>query len=132
AAQAMDDVPIVDDVPMPSLAVAAAAAQGQCAALTDEAFQPVVVQPYPQAEADQARGHRVEHLAQDKAAAGGHEHGGLVVVGGSCRRQLAQGGAFQLHHLAAAGIAAADEVGDPGVSLHEMIRISLSLTNYGN
>jgi hypothetical protein len=58
----MDDVPIVDDVPMPSLAVAAAAAQGQCPALADEAFQAVVVQPHPQAEADQARGHRVEHL----------------------------------------------------------------------
>ena len=37
----------------------------------------------------------------------------VCAIGGSSCRQRAQRGAFQLHHLGAACIAAADEVGDP-------------------
>ncbi len=116
---------------MPSLAVAAAPAQGQDRALTDEAFQPIVIQPHPQPEADQAGWHGIEHLSQDETAAGGDKHRGLVEVGGSGRRQWPQGGAFQLHHLAAAGVAAADEVGDPGTIGVETVEIGAATEQQG-
>src|SRR5260370_38513287 len=105
---------------MTSRAVGAASAQRQHGAVVaDEALQPVIVEPDPHPKADQPRGYSIEDLAQDEAAAGGHEHRGFIIVGGSPWRQLAQSSAFQLHHLAATGVAAADEVGDPGaVGVH--------------
>jgi hypothetical protein len=123
AAQAVNDMAIVDDTAMPSLAVAATPVQGQHRALADEAFQPIVVEPHPQPEADQAGGHRVEDLAQHEAAAGGDEHGRLVVIGGPARRQRPQRGALQLHHLAATGVAPADEIGDPSAVGVESVEI---------
>jgi hypothetical protein len=113
AAHAVDNTAVVDDVTMPSLGLAAAAAQGQRQALADEAFQPIVIETHPHAKADQPRGNGVEHFSQHEAAARGHEHRGLVVVGGSSRWQRAQRGALQLHHLAATRVAPADQVGDP-------------------
>src|SRR5215813_431041 len=114
---------VVDDVTMPPITVAAAPAHSQDRALADEAFQSVIVDPHSQPEANQARRHGIEHFAQNEAAAGGHEYRGLIVVSGSGWRQRAQGGAFQLHHLAAAGVAAADEVGDPGTIGVESVEI---------
>jgi len=105
---------VVDDVTVASLGLAAPAGQGQRQALADEAFQPIVVETHPHAKADQPRRHGVKYLAQHEAAARGHEHRGLIIVGGSSRWQRPQRGALQLHHLAAAGVAPADQVGDPG------------------
>src|SRR5271156_2835068 len=69
AAQAVDNMAVVDDVTMPSFGLAAAAAQAQRQALADEAFQPIVIETHSQAKADQPRGNGVEHLAQPEAAA---------------------------------------------------------------
>ena len=113
AAQAVNDMPVVHHLDAASVARRTAARQGQHQALADEAFQPVIVDAQVQPIADQARRHRVEHLAQDEAAAGGHPHAGLVMIGGAPRRQPAQFGALQGDQLLAPGVAAADQVGDP-------------------
>ena len=53
----MNDVAIIDDVTMPSFGLAAAAGQGQHRTLADEAFQPIIIDPYRHAQADQPRRH---------------------------------------------------------------------------
>jgi hypothetical protein len=81
--------------------------------LADEAVQPVIVDPQMQPIADPAGRHRVEHLARDKSAAGGHPHAGRVMIGGTPRRQSAQRGPLEADRLLAPGVTATDEVGDP-------------------
>ena len=62
-------------------------------------LEPIVIQAHPQAVADQARGHAVEHLAQDEAAGRGDGDDGLLVIGGAPVRQLLEGGALDLDAL---------------------------------
>jgi hypothetical protein len=113
AAQAVDDVPVVDHLDATSIARCAPARQAQHPALTEEALQPIIVDPQLQPIADQAGRHGVEDFAQDEAAAGGHQYGGLVMVGGTPRRQRAKLGALEFDELVAPCVAATDEVGDP-------------------
>ena len=62
AAQGVDDVPVIDDVAVLAVGVRAAAAQRHQRRRAEKAFEPVVVEAHAQAMADQARGHRIEHL----------------------------------------------------------------------
>jgi uncharacterized protein (TIGR02246 family) len=50
-------VVVIDDVTTPSISLAAAAAQGQCQGLADEAVQPIIIDPRLHAKADQPRRH---------------------------------------------------------------------------
>jgi len=113
AAQAVDDVAVVHHLGAAAVAWRAVTWQGQRQAWADEAVDAVIVDAQIEPVADQARRHGVEHVAQDEAAAGGHPHAGLVVIGGAPRRQRAQCGTLQADQLLAAGVAAADQVGDP-------------------
>src|SRR5689334_1976258 len=56
AAQGMDDVPVIDDVPMLAVGVRVATAQRHQRRRTKKAFEPVVIKAHPQAMTDQARG----------------------------------------------------------------------------
>jgi hypothetical protein len=121
----VNDVPVVHHLDAAAVTRCAATWQRQHQALSDEAVQPVIPRvrqqagprtgsnPQVQPIADQAGRHRVEYLAEDKSAAGGHPHFGLVMVGGASRRQSAQLGTFQANQLLASGVTATDEVGDP-------------------
>ena len=55
AAQGMDDVPVIDDVAMLSAGMRSPAAQRCQRRRAEEAFEPIVVQPYAKSVADQAR-----------------------------------------------------------------------------
>jgi hypothetical protein len=74
--------------------------------------EPVVMQPDAQAVADQARGHAVEHLAQDKAARGGHGDDGLLVVGGAAVGQVLEARPLGIDPRAKAGVLAPDDLVD--------------------
>jgi hypothetical protein len=89
AAQAVNDMPIVHHLDAAAIAGRTATWQAQHQALTDEAFQTVIEDPQVQPIADQARWHRIEHFAQNEAAAGGHPHADLVMIGSAPRRQSA-------------------------------------------
>jgi hypothetical protein len=55
----MDDVPVIDDVAMFSAGMRSPAAQRCQRRRAEEAFEPVVVEPYAKSVADQARRHRI-------------------------------------------------------------------------
>ena len=63
----MDDVPIVDHVAVFAVTLRPAARQGHQWRRADEQFQSVVIQADSQAMSDEARGYRVEDLAQREA-----------------------------------------------------------------
>ena len=86
----MDHMPVIDDMPMFAAGMSPPTGLGQLMGTAEIDFEPVIVEAHPQPVADQARGHTVEHLAQDKAAGGGHRDDGILVIGGaptgsSCR-----------------------------------------------
>lgn len=60
SAQGVDDVAVIDDVAMLAVGVRAAAAQGHQCGRAEEAFEPIVVEAYPEPVTDQARGHRID------------------------------------------------------------------------
>src|SRR4029450_468595 len=60
----------------------------------------------------EARGHGVEHLAQDEAATGRHQYPGLLVVGGATLGQLLERWALELEALAVLGVVAPDDLID--------------------
>ena len=112
-------------VPAPPAIGGPATGQRQDAGAADEALEAIVVDPQLEAMADQARGHGVEHLAQDEAAARGHQHGGLVEVGGAPGRRRAELGPLELNRLAPAGVAAPEQLGEEaavGVEIGEVAR----------
>jgi hypothetical protein len=120
----VQDVAVVDHVAVATRR-RSAARQGEDVGAAEEALEAVVVDAQLEAVADQARRHGVEHLAQDEAAARGHQHGGLVEVGGALRRQRAKGRALELDRLAPARVAAPDQLGQEaavGVEVGEVAR----------
>src|SRR5271163_3779714 len=88
AAQRMDDVTIIDDMAMSAARLGAAAPQGENRRRALKAFEPIVMQMHPQPLADQSRGNRVKHLAQDEGAGAGDVDMDLLVVGGLAERQF--------------------------------------------
>ena len=60
AAQGMDDVPIIDH--MTAFAAGMRSPQRDQRRRAEETFEPIVIQPHAKPMADQARGHRIEHL----------------------------------------------------------------------
>ena len=70
------------------------------------------MEPDAQAVADQARGHAAEHLAQDKAARGGHGDDSLLVVGGAAVGQVLEARPLGIDPRAKAGVAAPDNLVD--------------------
>jgi hypothetical protein len=62
--------------------------------------------------ADQARGHRVEHLAQREAARGGDADADFLVIRRALTRQRLQFGAFEVDAPGIADVAAADDLVD--------------------
>ena len=112
AAQRMDDVPIVDDMAMFAARLGPTAPQDEDRRRALEAFEPIVVKMHPQPLADQSRGNRVEHLAQDEGAGAGDVDMDLLVVGGLAERQLFQRHSLLVDALGVAGVAAADDLVD--------------------
>src|ERR1700709_2719590 len=99
---------------MSPVGAAATTAQRQDRAVANDTIKPIIIDPHPHPEADQAGWDGGGERGENEAAAGGNEPRGLVVIGRSSGRQRVQGRGFQAHHLAAPGIATTDEVGDPG------------------
>jgi hypothetical protein len=108
----MDHVPVVDHVAVPAVGLPAPASQRELVGAAEENLEPVIEQPDPQAVADQARGHAVEHLAQHEATGGGHGDDRLLVVGGAARRQVPEGGALDLDARRHTCVAPADHLVD--------------------
>jgi len=131
AAQAVDDVAVVDHLDAPPIARGAAARQGEHVALGEEAFQPVIIDAQAEPEADQARRHGVEHLFQHKAAAGGDLYDGLVVVGGAPRRQPPEYGPLKADQPVASGIASPDQVGEPAAIGREAVEVGAAAQHQG-
>jgi len=112
AAQGMDDVSVIDDVPMLAVGVRVATAQRHQRRRTEKAFEPVVIKAHPQPMTDQARGHRIKHPLQDEAAGRGDGDDRLLIIGGPARRQRLQGRALEIETLAVARVAPPDDLVD--------------------
>jgi hypothetical protein len=67
-AQGMNDVPIIDDLIVPSVGMAAPTRQGHQMRPADEDHKTIVEETYPQPVANQAGWHGVEDLAQGERA----------------------------------------------------------------
>ena len=78
---------VVDDMRIGSRLACAPARQGQVMGSAEEEFEAVVVEAHADPVTDEARGHRVEHAAQEEAWTL------LTKVETSCDRILIAGGA---------------------------------------
>lgn len=81
--------------------------------------------------ADQARWHRVEHLAQGEAAGRRHADDHLFVVRGAAIGQLLQHHAFAIDPLGVAGIAAADDLVDEAAIGGKIVEVDSSAQQQG-
>src|SRR5271163_227547 len=124
AAQRMDDVTIIDDMAMSAARLGAAAPQGENRRRALKAFEPIIVQMHPQPLADQSRGNRVEHFAQDEGAGAGDVDMDLLVVGGLAERQLFQRESLLLDTLGVAGVAAADDLVDEAPPCRQRLEVA--------
>src|SRR5258708_1196834 len=79
---------------------------------TEKACEPVVVEPHAKPVADQARGHRIEHLLEDEPAGRGDGDDGLLVIRRPACWQRLQSRALEIEPLAVASIAAPDDLVD--------------------
>src|SRR5215467_4405420 len=112
AAQGMDDVPIIDYMTVFAAGMRSPAAQRDQRRRAEETFEPIVIQPHAKAMADQARGHRIEHLLEGEPAGRGDGDDRLFVIRRPMRRQRLQGRSFEIQPLAVASIAAPDDLVD--------------------
>ena len=94
-------------------------------------LEAIVIEADTQPVADQARGHAIEHLAQDEAAGGGHGDDGLLVIGGAPVRQLLQCRAFELDPRAEPGIAAADHLVDEAAIGGKIVEVARATQQQG-
>lgn len=127
----MDDVPVVDDVAMLAAGVRATAPQRHQRRSAKEAFDPIVVKPHAQPVTDQARGHRVEHLAKDEPAGRGDGDDGLLVIRRAARRQRLQGRALEIEPLGVARIAPPDDLVDEAAIVVERIEVARTAQQQG-
>ena len=86
--------------------------QGHQGRAADEQFEAGVIQPDPQAVADQPRRHGVEHLFEHEAAGGGDGDDRLLVIAGPLPRQRLERGPFGLDALGGSGVLAVDDLVD--------------------
>src|SRR6201995_5122337 len=126
AAQGMDDVPIIDHMTVFAAGRRSPAAQRDQRRRAQETFEPIVIQPHAKAMADQARGHRIEHLLEGEPAGRTEGYGRLFVIRRPPRRQCLQGRPFEIQPLAVASIAAPDELVDKAAISLERIKIARS------
>jgi hypothetical protein len=79
----VNDVPIVDDVAVPTVPRAAGglpARQDQDHGSAQQAFEPIVMEPDSQAVSDQPGRHAVEDALEQEAAAAGDGHQAVLMV----------------------------------------------------
>ncbi len=93
-------------------ASAPSAHQGHQRRAADEQIEAVVIQPDPQAVADQPRRHGVEHLLQREAAGGGDGDDRLLMIAGPLPGQRLERGPLGLDALGGSGVLAADDLVD--------------------
>ena len=79
-AQGMDDMVVIDHVPMASAARCPTARQRHQGAAPEKQLQPVIVEPNPQLMSDQPGWYGVEHLAQGETTGGGDAQYDLLVI----------------------------------------------------
>jgi len=101
ASQRVDDVAIVDDLAALAVALRAPSRQRHQVGAAEKEVEPIIVEPDPQAVADETRGHRVEHSAQNKAARRGDGDQRLLAISGPPIGQPLQGGALGVDALSA-------------------------------
>ena len=89
APQGVDHVAIIDDMRVLAGGIGPSTDQGHQRRAADEQIEAVVIQPDPQAVADQPRWHGVEHLLQHEAAGGGDGDDGLLMIAGPLPGQTA-------------------------------------------
>src|SRR5271156_1958048 len=120
----MDNVAVVDDMAMFAARLWPPASQGEDRRRALEAFEPIIVKMHAQPLADQSRGNRVEHLAQDESAGTGDVDMDLLVVGGLAERQLFQRQSLLLDTLGVAGVAAADDLVDEAPPCRQRLEVA--------
>ena len=112
APESVDDVAVVDDVggaAMPGAARSPAARQRQHQRAAEQAFQPIVVEPHPQAVTDQPGRNGIKDMPEQKPAAAGDGDQFLLVVVGSPTRQFLELCTLDLERLASGGVGAPDQ-----------------------
>ena len=119
----MDHVPIIDDLVVLAAGMRPSTRQGDQMRTADEQVEAIVVEPHPQTMTNQARGHRVEYLAQGEAAGGGDLHDNLLVIRSAAVRQVRERGAFAVDALGVASIATTDDLVDEAAISDEVIEI---------
>jgi hypothetical protein len=120
AAQAVDDVAVVDDVPVLAVRLGAPARQGHERGGGKEKLQAIVMETDAEPLADQPGGDGVEHLPQGEAGGGGDGDHGLLVVGRALDRQRAEGGALGLDAGGMTAVPPPDDLGDEAAIVLEV------------
>src|SRR5271156_5660709 len=120
----MDDVTIIDDMAMSAARLGAATPQGENRRRALEAFETIIVKMHPQPLADQSRGNRIEHFAQDEGAGAGDVDMDLLVVGGLAERQFFQRQPLLVDPLGVAGVAATDDLVDEAPPRRERLEVA--------
>src|SRR5277367_2202307 len=122
----MDNVAVVDDMAMFAARLGPPAPQGEDRRRALEAFKPIIVKMHPQPLANQSRGNRVEHLAQDEGAGAGDVDMDLLVVGGLADRQFWSRQPLLVDPLGVAGVAAADDFVDEAPPRRQRLEVARS------
>src|SRR5206468_1012760 len=78
----------------------------------EKTCEPIIVEAHAEAMADQARGHRIEHLLEDEPARRGNGDDRPLVIRRPARRQRLQGRALESEPLAVARVAPPDDLVD--------------------
>jgi len=103
---------------------AASAPQGLHQRAAEEAFQPIIIQPDPQAMADQPLRHGVEHAPEKEPTAARHCDQRFLKVIGAPRRQRRELWPLDLQRFAASGIGTADDLVDEAAIGVEIGKVS--------
>ena len=90
----------------------------------EKAFEPIVIKAHTEAMADQARGHRIEHLLEDESAGRGDGDDRLLVIRRPVRRQRLQCRALEIEALTVASIAPPDDLVDEAAIGIESVEIA--------
>ena len=117
---------VVDDMDIGAGRAGPSARQGQDAGAAEEEFEAVVVDVDAEPVPDEARGHGVEHAAQDEARGRGDVDAGLVAILGPAYRQVEEHRALGLDALGPVGVGAADDLGDEAAIAVEIGEVARS------
>lgn len=116
-------MPIIDDLIVPSIGMAAPTRQGHQMRPADEDLETIVEETHAQFVANQAGWHGVEELAQGEAAGARHGDSHLLEVRSAAFGKLLQMRALGVDALAECGIAAADDLIDEGAIGAEIVEV---------